>query len=87
MKQYELSQKFLVEENYPIRYFLGDVRDKERLIRACSNIDIIIRAAAMKQVPASEYNPTECISTNINGAENIIDGIINEVDKVIGLFT
>ena len=87
MKQYELSQKFS-EANYPIRYFLGDVRDKERLIRACSNIDIIIRAAAMKQVPASEYNPTERIATNINGAENITDAsIINEVDKVIGLST
>ena len=87
LKQFQLSQKF-PEKKYPIRYFLGDIRDKERLIRACSNIDIIIHAAAMKQVPASEYNPTECIATNILGAQNLIDAsIINEVDKIIALST
>ena len=87
LKQYQLSQKF-DEKNFPVRYFLGDVRDRDRLIRACANIDIIIHAAAMKQVPAAEYNPTECIATNINGAQNLIDAsIINEVEKVIALST
>ncbi len=87
LKQYELSKKFN-EDTYPIRFFLGDVRDRNRLMRACSNIDIIIHSAAMKQVPASEYNPTECIATNINGAENLIDAsIANNVEKVIALST
>ena len=87
MKQFELSQKFN-DKDYPVRFFLGDVRDRNRIIRACSDIDIIIHAAAMKQVPASEYNPTECIATNINGAQNVIDAsIINQVDKVIALST
>ena len=87
LKQLQLTQKFS-EKKFPIRYFLGDMRDRERLIRACANIDIIIHAAAMKQVPASEYNPTECIATNIIGAQNLIDAsIINEVGKVIALST
>ena len=87
LKQFQLSQRFS-ENDYPIRYFLGDIRDRERLIRACSNVDIIIHAAAMKQVPASEYNPTECIATNIIGAQNLIDAsIYNEVSKIIALST
>ena len=87
MKQFELAQKFQ-EKLFPIRFFLGDIRDKERLIRACVDVDIIIHAAAMKQVPASEYNPTECIATNINGAQNVIDAsIINNVGKVVALST
>lgn len=87
LKQFQLAQNF-PENKFPVRYFLGDIRDRERLIRACSNIDIIIHAAAMKQVPASEYNPTECIATNIIGAQNLIDAsIINEVDKIIALST
>ncbi len=87
LKQYELS-KLYSEDNYPIRYFIGDVRDKERLNRACSGIDIIIHAAAMKRVNASEYNPTECIATNILGAQNVIDSAIeNRVQKVIALST
>tara|TARA_A100001011_G_scaffold400668_1_gene517395 strand:+ start:11183 stop:12190 length:1008 start_codon:yes stop_codon:yes gene_type:complete len=87
LKQFELSQKF-PEDKFPVRYFLGDIRDKERLVRACSSINIIIHAAAMKQVPASEYNPTECIATNILGAQNLIDAsIINNVDKIIALST
>ncbi len=87
LKQFELSQKFN-EKDFPVRYFLGDIRDRDRLIRACANIEIIIHAAAMKQVPAAEYNPTECIATNINGAQNLIDAsIINEVEKVIALST
>jgi UDP-N-acetylglucosamine 4,6-dehydratase/5-epimerase len=87
LKQYELS-KLYSEDNYPIRYFIGDVRDKERLSRACSGIDVIIHAAAMKRVSASEYNPTECIATNILGAQNVIDSAIeNKVKKVIALST
>lgn len=87
LKQFQLSQRFN-ENKYPVRYFLGDIRDRDRLIRACANIDIIIHAAAMKQVPASEYNPTECIATNINGAQNLIDAsIINDVEKIIALST
>ena len=87
LKQFQLSQRFN-ENKYPVRYFLGDIRDRDRLIRACANIDIIIHAAAMKQVPASEYNPTECIATNINGAQNLIDAaIFNEVEKIIALST
>ena len=87
LKQYELSKVF-PEDKYPIRYFIGDVRDKGRLYRACSGIDLIIHAAAMKRVTASEYNPTECIATNIIGAQNLIDSAIhNNVKKVIALST
>ncbi len=87
LKQYELSQVLTEKEN-PIRYFLGDVRDKPRFNRACVDIDVIIHAAAMKHVPASEYNPTECIATNVLGAQNIIDGAIsNGVERVIALST
>jgi UDP-N-acetylglucosamine 4,6-dehydratase/5-epimerase len=88
MKQFEMSQDWN-EENYPcIRYFLGDVRDKDRLIRAFNGIDIVIHAAALKQVPAAEYNPTEVILTNIHGAMNVIDAAIyNNVKKVIALST
>ncbi len=87
LKQFQLSQRF-DENKFPVRYFIGDIRDRERLIRACANIDIIIHAAAMKQVPASEYNPTECIATNINGAQNLIDAaIFNEAEKIIALST
>jgi len=87
-KQYEMSQ-FLSEAKYPnIRYFIGDVRDKSRLDRACANIDFIIHAAAMKHVTAAEYNPTECIATNIFGAQNVIDAAIsNNVKKVVALST
>ena len=77
------------EEKFPcLRYFLGDVRDAERVERACADIDIIIHAAAMKHVISSEYNPTECIETNIHGAKNIIDASINNnIKKVIALST
>lgn len=85
LKQYEMQQKF----NAPcMRYFIGDVRDQDRLSRAMKGIDYVIHAAALKQVPAAEYNPTECIKTNINGAENVINAAIeNEVEKVIALST
>lgn len=85
LKQFEMAQVF----NDPcVRYFIGDVRDRERMIQACSGIDYIIHAAALKQVPAAEYNPIECIRTNINGAENVIHAAIaNNVEKVIALST
>src|SRR4030042_5667178 len=76
-------------KKYPfIRYFLGDVRDKDRLIRAFSNVNYVIHAAALKQVPAAEYNPTEFIKTNVQGGVNVIDAAIyNNVEKVIALST
>ena len=85
LKQYEMAQQF----NTPImRYFIGDVRDKERLYRATREVDYIIHAAALKQIPAAEYNPMECIKTNVHGANNVIDAALaNEVEKVIALST
>lgn len=85
LKQYEMQQVF----NAPcMRYFIGDVRDAERLRVAMRGIDYVVHAAALKQVPAAEYNPTECIRTNVNGAENIINAAIdNGVKKVIALST
>ena len=84
-KQSIMSEKF---DNPFFRYFIGDVRDSKRLNQACEGVDYIIHAAAMKQVPAAEYNPQECIKTNINGAQNVIDAAIsNEVDSVIALST
>ena len=71
-----------------MRYFLGDVRDRERLAQAVRGVDFVVHAAALKQVPAAEYNPTECIRTNVNGAENVIHAAIeNGVQKVIALST
>lgn len=88
LKQYEMSQTF-PEEKYPcMRYFIGNVRDGDRLKRACENIDIVIHAAALKQVPAAEYNPMECIKTNIFGAENVIEAALDcGVKKVVALST
>ena len=85
LKQFEMQQTY----NAPcMRYFIGDVRDGERLKEAMNEVDFVIHAAAMKQVPAAEYNPMECIKTNIHGAENVIKAAIaNEVDKVIALST
>lgn len=88
LKQYEMAQRF-PESRYPcLRYFIGDVRDRDRVLRACADIDIIVHAAAMKHVPAAEYNPTECIATNVNGAQNIIAAAIaNNVERVVALST
>ena len=88
LKQFEMSQQWN-EKKYPgIRYFLGDVRDKERLMRAFHQVDYVIHAAALKQVPAAEYNPTEFIQTNVIGAMNIIDAALyNRVKTVIALST
>jgi UDP-N-acetylglucosamine 4,6-dehydratase len=87
LKQFDMAQVFPTEK-YPIRYFLGDVRDKDRLKWAFQGVDYVIHAAAMKQVPASEYNPTESIKTNITGAENVISAAAEcGVKKVIALST
>ncbi len=85
LKQFEMQQDF---NQACMRYFIGDVRDKERLTQAMNGVDYVIHAAAMKQVPAAEYNPMECIKTNIDGAENVITAALtNNVEKVIALST
>ena len=85
LKQFDMQQEFPQPE---MRFFLGDVRDKERLIQAMRGVDYVIHAAALKQVPAAEYNPMECIKTNIHGAENVIHAALaNNVAKVIALST
>jgi len=85
LKQFEMEQTFNHE---CMRYFIGDVRDLERLQQAMHDVDFVIHAAALKQVPAAEYNPTECLKTNVHGAENVIRAAIdNDVDKVIALST
>lgn len=85
LKQYEMQQTY----NAPcMRYFLGDVRDGDRMMQAFKDVDYVIHAAAIKQVPAAEYNPMECIKTNIHGAENVIKAAIaNKVKRVIALST
>ena len=87
-KQFQMALEY-PEAKYPqIRFFIGDVRDKERLIRAFKNIDYVIHAAAMKHVPIAEYNPDECIKTNIWGAQNVIDACLQTgVKKVVALST
>lgn len=85
LKQYEMAQSFT---DKCMRYFIGDVRDLDRLNEAMHNVDFVIHAAALKHVPVAEYNPMECIKTNINGAENVIRAAIkNSVEKVIALST
>lgn len=87
-KQYEMGLKFSPEENPFLRFFIGDVRDQQRLETAMRDVDIVVHAAAMKQVGASEYNPFECIRTNVIGAENVITAAIRaNVKKVIALST
>jgi UDP-N-acetylglucosamine 4,6-dehydratase len=88
LKQFEMAQEFPDSKFDCMRYFIGDVRDKDRLTTAMSGVDFVIHAAALKQVPAAEYNPMECIKTNIHGAENVIQAALaNEVQKVIALST
>ncbi|MFM2478355.1 UDP-N-acetylglucosamine 4,6-dehydratase (inverting) [Celerinatantimonas sp. MCCC 1A17872] len=85
LKQFEMQQIF---PQSCMRYFIGDVRDRERITTAMRGIDYVVHAAALKQVPAAEYNPMECIKTNINGAENVIHAALaNQVKKVIALST
>jgi UDP-N-acetylglucosamine 4,6-dehydratase/5-epimerase len=88
LKQYHMAREFLPARFPCMRYFIGDVRDRPRLNQAMRQVDFVIHAAALKQVPAAEYNPMECIKTNIHGAEHVIDAALaNEVDKVIALST
>jgi len=91
LKQYDMEIKFKNNDNYStkiLRFFIGDVRDESRLQEAMRGIDIVIHAAALKQVPAAEYNPMECIKTNIHGAENVIKAALaNNVESVIALST
>ncbi len=85
LKQYEMAQEF---DAPCMRYFIGDVRDAQRLKKAMKDVDYVIHAAALKHVPIAEYNPMECIKTNINGAQNVIDAAIeNRVKKIIALST
>src|SRR5262245_41826620 len=85
LKQSEMMARF----NDPsLRFFIGDVRDRERLVRAMHGVDIVVHAAALKQIPACEYNPFEAIQTNVLGAKNVIDAAIDEgVKRVIGIST
>jgi len=88
MKQFEMAQDFPGERYPQIRYFIGDVRDPQRIHRAIEGIDIVIHAAALKQVPAAEYNPFECIKTNVLGAQNVIDACLDaDVKQVVALST
>ncbi len=87
-KQYEMQQHIRPEDAKRMRFFIGDVRDAERLELATRDVDVIIHAAALKQVPAAEYNPFECIRTNVSGAENVVRAALrNNVKRVIALST
>ena len=86
MKQWEMAQKF--EGDPRVKFIIGDVRDQERLRRAMDGVDLVVHAAATKIVPTAEYNPTECIKTNINGAMNVIEAALSaKVDRVVALST
>lgn len=88
LKQFELKQKYPHDKYPQLRFFIGDVRDGERLKRACQGIDVIIHAAAIKQVDTAEYNPEECIKTNVNGAQNVINAALETgVQHVVALST
>lgn len=88
LKQSTLKQQY-PERNFPqLRFFIGDVRDRDRLVQACEGVDVIIHAAAIKQVDTAEYNPTECIRTNVDGAENVIHAALScGVNDVVALST
>ena len=86
--QIDYAERFSAEQMSAMRFFLGDVRDRERLSLAFRGVDVVIHAAALKQVPAAEYNPSECIATNIMGAENVVRACLsNRVQRVIALST
>ena len=88
LKQYEMSQELSPDRHKALRYFIGDVRDQDRLRRALEGIEIVVHAAAMKQVPAAEYNPFECIKTNVLGAQNMIEACLDSgVKNVVALST
>ena len=87
-KQFQMAQEYPADKYPQIRFFIGDVRDRERLIRAMKGVDYVIHAAAMKHVPIAEYNPDECVKTNIHGAQNVIDACFEtEVERVVALST
>lgn len=87
-KQFQMAQEFSNDVYPQIRYFIGDVRDKGRLIRAFSGVDYVIHAAAMKHVHLAEYNPDECIKTNVGGAQNVVDAsLMTNVERVVALST
>ena len=87
LKQFEMRDLFPTEK-FPIKYFIGDVRDKERLYRVAYGMDFIVHAAALKQVPTAEFNPFEAVKTNIHGAQNVIEAALeNDVKKVVALST
>ena len=88
LKQFEMAQSFPAERYPQLRFFLGDVRDRDRIRRALEGVDTVVHAAALKQVPAAEYNPFECIKTNILGAQNIIEAVFDsDVNRVVALST
>ncbi len=88
LKQFEMAQEFSMEKFDQLRYFIGDVRDEARLVSAFEGIDVVVHAAALKQVPTAEYNPMECIKTNVLGAENIINAALKAgVKRVVALST
>tara|TARA_B110000967_G_scaffold56590_1_gene58004 strand:+ start:188 stop:1216 length:1029 start_codon:yes stop_codon:yes gene_type:complete len=87
-KQFQMAQEFPTDKYPQIRYFIGDVRDKDRLTRAFQDVDFVIHAAAMKHVHIAEYNPGECIKTNIGGAENVVEACLQtKVQRVVALST
>ncbi|WP_217543367.1 UDP-N-acetylglucosamine 4,6-dehydratase (inverting) [Vibrio metschnikovii] len=88
LKQFELKQQYPHNQYPQLRFFIGDVRDRNRMVQACEGVDVIIHAAAIKQVDTAEYNPTECIRTNIDGAENVINAALQcGVKDVVALST
>ncbi|EWS67390.1 UDP-N-acetylglucosamine 4,6-dehydratase [Vibrio vulnificus BAA87] len=88
LKQFELKQQYPMKDYPQLRFFIGDVRDRNRMIQACEGVDVIIHAAAIKQVDTAEYNPTECIRTNVDGAENVINAALTcGVKNVVALST
>ena len=88
LKQSDLRQKYPMKSFPQLRFFIGDVRDKDRVVRACEGVDVVIHAAAIKQVDTAEYNPTECIKTNVAGAENVIHAALEcGVKNVVALST
>ena len=88
LKQFEMAQRLSPADHPQLRYFIGDVRDLDRLRRALERIDVVVHAAALKQVPAAEYNPFECIKTNVLGAQNLIDACLDtDVTRLVALST
>jgi UDP-N-acetylglucosamine 4,6-dehydratase len=88
LKQHEMQQRYPDTPDSPLRFFIGDVRDRDRLLRAFQGVDLVVHAAALKQVPACEYNPFEAIQTNVMGGKNVIDAAIDRgVKRVIALST